>query len=88
MSKTPSLQVEMVTNANIILESIDFLEDLINKKLDLLEIAINTKDYSSIVLQAQIHQLLDKLHAEEQEMDHYMQKYTKLVKQTQKDKNS
>jgi hypothetical protein len=78
----------MVTNANIILESIDFLEDLINKKLDLLEIAINTKDYSSIVLQAQIHQLLDKLHAEEQEMDHYMQKYTKLVKQTQKDKNS
>ena len=89
MSKTPSLQVEMVTNANIILESIDFLEDLINKKLDLLEIAVNTKDYSSVNgLQTQIQQLLDKLHAEEKEMDNYMLKYTKLVKQTPKDKNS
>ena len=80
------LQKSMINDANVILQSIDFLENLINKKLKLVDIAIANSDTEQLeILKKEIYQLLRKLRLEEKQMDVYMVKYKKLV-QNEKEK--
>jgi hypothetical protein len=79
MSKL-DLKQEMLENADVIIKSVDFLEDLINKKLLAFDKAVARGDVAlEESLNTDIRQLLKQLHNEENEMDKYMLKYKKLV---------
>jgi hypothetical protein len=81
MPQPVDIQREMVRDANTILKSIDFLSDLIDKKLDLFDVAIEAKNDKDIeLLKVEIQQLVRKLKSEEGEMDRYMVKYKALIK--------
>jgi len=79
------LQKQMVSEADLILKSVDWLELQINKKL--LEFEKNLDDQSIIdKLDKEIKDLLVKLNKEKDNMDSYMIKFTKLVKKEKDEK--
>lgn len=74
------LQDEMVREANLILESIDWLENQIDKKLLLFDKAVTNSNFKLLkTLESDIENLVAKLHREEENMEGYMIKYRKLV---------
>jgi hypothetical protein len=75
------LQKEMLREANLILDSIDWLENQIDKKIILFDKAMEISDFEVLKnVELEIETLLLKLHKEEENMDNYMIKYRKLIK--------
>jgi len=81
MLKQSKLQEQMINDANLILESIDWIEKEIEDKLKLFEKVLfknNIKEASKI--EKELIVLLRRLDLEKIEMDNYMSKYTKIIK--------
>ena len=77
-----TLQENMVTEANIILSSVDWYERKIDQKL--LEIEQKLSYNSIEILRRELLSLLAALKREERNMDEYMAKYRKLVHEENK----
>lgn len=85
MQKEPNLQERMISDANLILSSIDFIEAEIELKLKLFEknlFANNIKGASKI--EKEVLFLLRKLSCEEKEMDKHLLKYRRLIDEEKK----
>ena len=79
--KDEDLKAQMVTDAMVIIASVGFLEKQINEKLALLEEAVNngyTEDVKS--LDRQVLALVKKVGRENRNMDSFMEKYGKAIR--------
>ena len=80
MPEKIKLQELMLQEADIILASIDFLEELISSKLEFFEKAISENKFEvAEFTKIEIETLLKKLSKEEKNMDDYMTKFRKLI---------
>ena len=71
-----ALEAEMLRDAQLILDSVDFLEKEINKKfLELEKAQAHNKQEKVEALKLQLFELLSKLSEEEKHMDAYLVKY-------------
>ena len=79
------LNTQMVNDAMVIIASVGFLEKKINEKLSLLEEAVNN-DYAEDVksLDIQVLALVKKVGRENRNMDIFMAKYGKAVRNEKK----
>lgn len=79
------LKAQMITEAMVIIASVGFLEKQINEKLSLLEEAVNNgyaEDVKS--LDRQVLALVKKVGRENRNMDSFMEKYGKAVRNEKK----
>lgn len=74
------LQQEIVDGANTILQSVDFLEKLIDEKIYKLSSNPFITDDKIKEAEAEILSLIKKLRQEESEMDRFMAKYIGIIK--------
>ncbi|MEY2859191.1 MAG: hypothetical protein RLZZ74_3504 [Cyanobacteriota bacterium] len=75
-----TLKERMISEALLILNSIDWLEKQINKKLGLLEEAQNNSLFDDIpLIEKDVHTLINKLSRENRNMDAFMLKYRQLI---------
>lgn len=83
--QSEELKAQMVTDAMVIIASVGFLEKQINEKLALLEEAVNNHYESDVrELEAQVLALLKKVGRENRNMDLFMAKYGKAVRNEKK----
>lgn len=80
-----NLNKEMVEKSNLIIKSIDWIEEQIENKMFLFEEAIsNNKHKEADSVELQILSLLEKLTKEESEMDNFLIKYKNLIEEERK----
>jgi hypothetical protein len=81
IKKPNSIQETMLFEANLILESVNWLEKQIESELINFELAINSENFKQASsIEKTIKVLLAKLSLEEKNMDFYMEKYNKKIK--------
>ena len=80
-----NLEDSMISEANLILTSIDWIEKQIDEKLISFETALEQEDIrKGDYLKKEINVLLKKLKQEEKNMSIFMDKYTKAIHEEKK----